>query len=65
MCASVLARRSGLTRQALSLIIADLKSLGIVERVDPGDKRAKKPARVIQPCPDSVSGAQARVAATS
>jgi DNA-binding MarR family transcriptional regulator len=40
--ASELARRSGLTRQALSLIIADLERHGVVERRDdPDDKRAK------------------------
>jgi DNA-binding MarR family transcriptional regulator len=40
--ASELARRSGLTRQALSLIVADLEALGVVEREDdPADKRAK------------------------
>jgi DNA-binding MarR family transcriptional regulator len=40
--ASELARRSGLTRQALSLIVADLEQMGVVERRDdPDDKRAK------------------------
>jgi DNA-binding MarR family transcriptional regulator len=40
--ASELARRSGLTRQALSLIVAELEQMGVVERRDdPNDKRAK------------------------
>jgi DNA-binding MarR family transcriptional regulator len=40
--ASVLARRSGLTRQALTQIIDDLEDLGYVaRRSDKGDRRAK------------------------
>jgi DNA-binding MarR family transcriptional regulator len=40
--ATVLARRSGLTRQALTQIIDDLERLGVVERrEDPSDRRAK------------------------
>jgi DNA-binding MarR family transcriptional regulator len=40
--ASELARRSGLTRQALSLIVLELEQLGVVERSDdPSDKRQK------------------------
>jgi DNA-binding MarR family transcriptional regulator len=40
--ASELARRSGLTRQALSLIVGELEQMGVVERRDsPADKRAK------------------------
>lgn len=40
--ASELARRSGLTRQALSLIVGELEQMGVVERKDsPTDKRAK------------------------
>jgi DNA-binding MarR family transcriptional regulator len=40
--ASELARRSGLTRQALSLIVAELERYGVVERRDdPSDRRAK------------------------
>jgi DNA-binding MarR family transcriptional regulator len=40
--ASELARRSGLTRQALTQIVDDLEDLGFVtRRDDPGDRRAK------------------------
>ena len=40
--ASELARRSGLTRQALSLIVNELEAMGVVERKNaPHDKRAK------------------------